>query len=202
VADEVRNQEIELLEDADIDPLIANWRYETRSKKDPPPDEEPSPAQLSYLAMCKRTAENPYVNMGFWGPFGERLMQRILAVMWMLMPDGSRVRNKFLGPPTINQWVSCWKVFMTGMIMHGMADYQTMKDYMEFIKALALEHGAHCWAIIYQAEARMRRSGLETIRRLAHRLLDEIVAAEADGGVKVVYTNMNPKDYNPKKPWE
>ena len=48
----------------------------------------------------------------------------------------------------------------------------------------------------------MRRSGLETIRRLAHRLLDEIVAAEADGGVKVVYTNMNPKDYNPKKPWD
>ena len=202
IADETRDQDIELMSQDDITPLLARWRYETRSKKDPPEDEEPSAAQLSYLAMCQRSGENPQVNMGFWGPFGDRLYQRVLSIMWMLMPDGGRLRQKFLGPPTIQQWVSCWLVFQCGMIMLGMADYNTMRDYMEFIKGLVATHGAHCWAIIYQAEARMRRNGLELIKRQAHRLLNEIVAAEADGAVKVVYANMNPNEFNPKKPWD
>ncbi len=108
-------------------------------------------------------------------------MQRLLKVMWMRMPDGSMERQSFKGPGTIMQWISCWLVFQIGMIMYDLADYQTMVDYMEFIKDLAMQFGPACWAIIYQADARMRRAGLETIRRAASRLLDEAVDAEARG---------------------
>ena len=148
----------------------------------------------------KKTNGNPFVNMGFWGPYGDRMMQRMLVIMWMLMPDGTRVRQQILGPPTIMQWVSCWLVFQCGMIMHGMADYQTMVDYMEFIKELAITHGPECWAIIFQAEARMRRTGLETIRRAADAKLDECVAAEVTRAN--VYCSSDPYEYNPAKPWD
>ena len=127
-------------------------------------------------------------------------MQRLLQVMWMLMPDGTPARQQFKGPANIMQWVSCWMVFKTGMIMYNLADYQTLVDYMEFIKDLAAQFGPACWAIIYQADARMRRAGLETIRRAASRLLDEAVDAEAQGGR--LFVPRNPYEYDALRPWE
>ncbi len=35
----------------DIDILLANWRKETKSKRGPPEDQEPSAAQLSVFSM-------------------------------------------------------------------------------------------------------------------------------------------------------
>ena len=127
-------------------------------------------------------------------------MQRLLTVMWMLMPDGTPARQQFKGPANIMQWVSCWMVFQTGMIMYNLADYQTMVDYMEFIKDLAAQFGPKCWAIIYQADARMRRAGLETIRRAASRLLDSAVETEASGGR--LFVPRNPYEFLPGRPWD
>ena len=63
-----------------------------------------------------------------------------------------------------------------------------------------MQFGPACWAIIYQADARMRRAGLETIRRAASRLLDEAVDAEARG--TRFYAPSNPYKFNPSRPWE
>ena len=46
----------------------------------------------------------------------------------------------------------------------------------------------------------MRRTGLESIRRAAHYLLDEAVDAEASGGR--LFVPRNPYDFDPKQPWE
>ena len=200
IADELRNEEIPMVDKDDIDDLLRHWRRETKSKRDPPEDHEPSGGQLSVFAMYKRNKEVPYFNFAFFGPNGDRVMQRLLTVMWMLMPDGTPARQQFKGPANIMQWVSCWMVFQTGMIMYNLADYQTMVDYMEFIKDLAAQFGPACWAIIYQADARMRRAGLETIRRAASRLLDEAVDAEAQGSR--LFVPRNPYEFVPGRPWE
>ena len=119
IADDLSSQEIIVMEQKDLAPLLKNWREEhNNTKRDPPPDHEPSKAQLSYLGMCKETGEIPYVNLGFWGPFQDRIYQRILTYMWVFMSDGQKVRQKFLGPPTIKQWLVCWAVYACGMIMH------------------------------------------------------------------------------------
>ena len=201
IADDLRNQEIPLIPDEDHPKLLANWRDNRKSTRDPPEEHEPTMSQLSYLAHCKKHNTNPFVNFGFWGPFGDRMMQRMITVMWMLMPDGvTRCRNKFLGPPTVQQWLSCWMVFQTGMEMFEMASREALDDYAAFIQDLVVTYGPHCWAIIYQAEARMRRTGLDMIRRGAHYLLEEAVNAEQTR--QTIYIQANPYKFNPKQPWD
>jgi hypothetical protein len=101
------------------------------------------------------------------------------------------------------QWVVCWLVFMCGMIMHAMATtYQTMKDYMDFIKELHEIYGHKCWAIIYQADARMRRTGVEGIRRAADRLLQQTINAEKNGQRLYILGPGNPYDFDPLNPWD
>ena len=150
--------------------------------------------------MCKDNNETPYVNLGFWGPFGDRIFQRMLTVMWVCMADGSKMRQKFNGPYGITQWLVCWAVYACGMVMHKLATREAMDDYRDFIQKLALVWGDKCWAIIYQAECRMRRSGLNYIFRQADYLLDEVVELEAKG--ETVYVPRNPREFNTKMPWD
>ena len=202
IADDLRDQNIYMLAPDDVGPLIANWRKETGKKKDPPEEQEPSAGQLAYLSMCSKSGENPYVNIAFWGPFGDRIMRRILQIMWMQMPDGTQKRQIFLGPQCVQQWLMCWMVFECGMIMFGLADYDVLEAYRTFIIDLANQWGPKYWAIIYQADARMRRTGLESLRRIAVQLLEDAVKAEQNGQrLYVPRGALNPYDFNPKKPW-
>ena len=65
--------------------------------------------------------------------------------------------------------------------MFGMADYDVLEAYRSFIIDLATQWGPKYWAIIYQADARMRRTGLESLRRIAVQLLENAVNAEKNG---------------------
>ena len=129
IADDLSSQELELMSKGDIRELLKNWRAECNTKTDPPENQEPSAAQLSYLKMCKDNNETPYVNLGFWGPFGDRIFQRMLTVMWVCMADGSKMRQKFNGPYGVTQWLACWAVYACGMIMHKLASREAMDDY-------------------------------------------------------------------------
>jgi len=124
----------------------------------------------------------------------------MLTIMWVCMSDGTKVRRKFLGPATLKQWLVCWAVYACGMIMHGLAFREAMDDYRDFICELHETWGAKCWAIIYQADVRMRRNGLEYIRRQAHYLLEAAVAHESSG--QRLFVPRNPYEFDGKNLWD
>lgn len=84
--------------------------------------------------------------------------------------------------------------------MHGLASKEAMDDYRDFIVELHETWGAKCWAIIYQADVRMRRNGLDTIRRAAHYLLNAAVAHESSG--QRLFVPRNPYEFDGKNPWD
>ena len=75
------------------------------------------------------------------------------------------------------------------MIMMNLADPPPLVAYGKFIKDLATQFGPVCWPLIYQADSRMRREYLETIRRDQSAALD--AAIQAGGST----------DFDPKRPW-
>jgi len=66
-----------------------------------------------------------------------------------------------------------------------------MDRYQQKIKKLYSAYGAQCWALLYQADTRMRLEQFERILRRGQVLHQ---ASLADGGAKT--------DFNPRWPWE
>jgi hypothetical protein len=92
-------------------------------------------------------------------------------------PDGSLTRQECKGPPTIEHWSACFLVYATAMIMLGAVDPPNVFAYGQFVERQARQFGPLCWSILYQAEARFRREGIERLRRTLSDALDEALMA-------------------------
>jgi hypothetical protein len=104
-------------------------------------------------------------------------------------PDGSLIRQECKGPPTVEHWSACFAVFATAMIMLNACDFPHLTAYQVHFERLARQFGPACWAILYQAEARFRREGLERVRRDESDKLE--VALHANGDYP----------FEPLRPW-
>jgi hypothetical protein len=105
-------------------------------------------------------------------------------------PDGSLIRQESKGPPTVEHWSACFLVYATAMIMLNAADPPHLFAYGQYIERQARQFGVGCWAIIYQAEARFRREGIERLRRSQSDALDEALLAQGT------------TPFRPTRPWD
>ena len=69
-----------------------------------------------------RKVPPPYVDFAVWGPFGGRV-KKAMAHKGLTFDVGGRlVPEEYRGPPTVDHWAACWRIFQTGMIMLGLAE--------------------------------------------------------------------------------
>jgi hypothetical protein len=126
---------------------------------------EPTSDQLALLRQLLRENSPGYVDFAVWGPFGGRVKKALAHKGFVMGPDSKHTMEEFRGPPSIDHWLACWRVYMTGMIMLDAADHPSMEAYAKHITKLAKQWGVSCWATLYQAEVRFRREMMERVRQ-------------------------------------
>ena len=155
-----------------------------------PMEDEPTAEQLSALHTLVKEKGPPCVDFAVWGPYNDRVRKAMSHRGYTFGPDGKLTPEEFRGPPTIEQWSACWRVFMCGMIMLNEAEHPTLEAYGRHINKLARQFGEKCWPTIYQAEVRFRREMLSRVRDEQEELLQQ--ALEANGT----------HPFDPERPWE
>ena len=102
---------------------------------------------------------------------------------------GELVTGEMFGPATIVIWESSWNLFRTGAISLKIATTGRLRQYANFIKSLAAQY-PHVWALIYQAEVRMRTERFPLI-----------LAKLEDKHEEAVLKN-HPTSFDPQMPWD
>ena len=133
----------------------------------------------------------PYVDFGIWGPFGKRILRRIVFVSHMYNPlTGEWTKKELSGPPDFESWWTCWRLFKVVCLLLEVVYTEVLDNYGELIREMATTYGPDAWFIVYQADVRMRSEHWERLRRL----LEDRHAKLQKAGVH--------SDYNPAKPWQ
>ena len=183
--------------DGDIKPLKPNeYRslfsdYATRQGAEPSADNEPTPDQTAGVKQLITDDLPPYVNFAIWGPYGRRLVKKIMFVAFLYSAlTGEWTRKELPGPPSFDTWWVCWRFFKVVILLLQICMPEIVDNYAEFIRDLHILYGPECWFVIYQADVRMRSEQWERIRRK----LESKHAEAVKNGV--------PSSFNPAKPWE
>ena len=96
-----------------------------------------------------------YADFALWVPFWRRMLKkkRFMGVV----PDehGELHTVEIIGPASVDAWESCYNVFITACIMLYIISAGALKRYFLLIKSF-VKRFPNCWAVIYQADARMR----------------------------------------------
>ena len=82
-------------------------------------------------------------------------------------------------------------VFASALIMLNQVMPPVIFRYRDHIKKLVTTYGENCWAIIYQADVRMRQAHIERIRRAESHKLDEALKRNPDADT----------GFDPSYPW-
>ena len=63
---------------------------------------EPTGDQVSALKQLLVSDRPPYVDFALWGPFGRRMLQKLVFITMVLGPGGEWLRKELPGPPGWN----------------------------------------------------------------------------------------------------
>jgi hypothetical protein len=180
VADITRSDEIPVLDARAIDTA---WKlYATLMHSEPPAEAEPTADQLSVLHSLLHEGGSCYVDLSIWGPHGVRIQKAMKLTGLVLTANGDLIQHECKGPPDFGHWSSCFRVFMSAMIMLGACSPPHLIAYADLIAHYAKRYGQSCWGLIYQMETRFRREQLERMKRRESRNLDAAVAAGGSTG--------------------
>ncbi|CAE8690656.1 unnamed protein product, partial [Polarella glacialis] len=156
--------------DADVVPLgqlaiqAMFTDYETRFGAEPHPDVEPTSDQLSALSQLTKSGSVPYADFSVFGPYGQRLLRKLVFVSFTLSPSGDWQRRELPGPPEFETWWRCWRVYKVAMLLLDVADPERLEAYGEHIRGLRNTY-VDSWFLVYQADVRMRSEHFERLRR-------------------------------------
>ena len=162
--------------------------YEAVRGGEPDEDIEPTAAQLSGLKQLLESDAPPYVDFSIFGPHGRRMLEKLIYIAFVLLPDGNWQRQELPGPPNIDVWWAAWRVFRTTMLLLKQADTEPLDNYGEFIRRLALSY-PEAWFLVYTGDVRMRAERFERIRRA----VETKDAKDKAAG--------QPSSYDPRRPW-
>ena len=107
----------------------------------------------------------------------------------IMAADGTFTRIELKGPPDFDAWLACFRVYRAAMIMLSAIGVADLDRYIDRITQLLRDYGACVWHLLYQADVRMRREEIPTIRR--------ILTAERNAIIKA--GGQHP--FDPDKPW-
>ena len=154
-------------------------RYVEVMHGEPDDSHRPTSDQLSALAHRLARGSAPYVDLGLFGPFGDRI-SRIRKFSGQVWVDNELKTSQVSGPRTFEAWLGSWELFKAAMIMLDAAGVTALDKYSRGIKRLVDLHGN--WPIIMLADERCRAERWE-------------ILAEK-------YARTPPTNYQPQKPWD
>jgi hypothetical protein len=196
IADPSNRQEIQSMVSEELDPYIA--RYKKLMWEEPKPCVEPTCDQVAVLRHLINSGQSPFVDFAIWGPYNDRFQRSQMFSGLEVGSDGNLHKIEVRGPATLDLWCEAYDVFASAMLMLGASMPPTIFGYRDFIKTKVKEHGAVCWAVIYQAEVRMRREHLSRIRRTTSQALQKALEKNSNA----VITDANGNEFDPSMPWE
>lgn len=116
--------------------------------------EEVTDSQLSCLAAQINLGLAPFVDMGVWGPYGERLARQMKFTSQVLK-DGQWKSVEIPGAASVKAWEESWRIFRTAAIMLNVASSAVLDRYSTEFKQRVSEY-PDCWHIGAQADIRCR----------------------------------------------
>ena len=136
----------------------------------------------------------PAADFAVFGPFGNRQLRRLHFMAQFLDHDGVISKKEIPGPADCDTWWSCFKPYRTALLMHDIADTESLDKYAEHIKALDKQWNGKYWFLVAMADFRMRSEHFERMRRRLELQFSEL--QEAHPGVAKAFTASEPS-----RPW-
>jgi hypothetical protein len=97
------------------------------------------------------------MDMGVWGPHGERIERTNKFRAWVPGPAGGGRYVEVPGASCLEQWGACWEVYRTAMMMEQAASQATLDKYSGDFKEMAAIYAPRgCWHLCAQADIRCR----------------------------------------------
>ena len=211
VLDQTDDTEVEIKSRSELVKFYENHREITGA--DPLPEVEPTDIQV--VAMEEKVVvrgEPPYADFSILTPFGRRMQKTMKMKSFAFQPDGSWKTAEIPGPPNLQAWQACFKVYRAvlymlryptsvavapvavggpvGLVTRAPLVVQphSLEQYFEAFMELCLEY-PECWHLLMPAEDRMRGERFEHLRR-------GLARAHAAGKVPVEI------NYDPARPWD
>jgi hypothetical protein len=119
----------------------------------PPEDERPTADQLAALGARLRAGRAPFVDLGMWGPWGDRHANYRNSSPNIFV-DGEWCRKLVQGPLNYPAWRQSWRVFRAAMICLGGAIPAVLDAYEAGITFLHDTHGN--WGVLMLADEKAR----------------------------------------------
>ena len=182
VIDQGADQEVEVLPHDEI----AKYRqqYMLAEGDAPLEREEVTDAQLSCLKAKVSCEAAPFVDMGVWGPYGERLARQMKFTSQVLK-DGQWKSVEIPGASSIEKWEESWRIFRTACIMLNIAAAAVIDRYASEFRQRVAEY-PNAWHLAAQADIRCRTEFWPQERRRQkafHQVHQEL------------------SSFNPRQPW-
>ena len=120
----------------------------------PTEKEEVTDAQLTCLWAKIEHGMSPFVDMGVWGAYGDRLARamKFTSQQWK---DGQWKSVEIPGASSLLAWEEAWRIFRTAALMLNLATEATLDRYSASFKARVREH-PNVWHLAAQADIRCR----------------------------------------------
>ena len=163
--------------------------YKKERGAEPVEDVSPTEEQVSAIKQILDCDRFPYACFSIFGPFGKRMLAKMVYLAYLFMPDGSWQKKELPGPPTFEHWWASFRVFRVALLLLKAVPPELLDNYADMVKRFASTYGPQAWFIVYQAEVRMRSENFERLRRRAERVHETAQAA-----------NMA-SDFDPQLPW-
>jgi hypothetical protein len=161
VIDQVSKEEVPFLNEQEM--VKCHMRCYDKMEDRAPPDDACTPAQLAALHTLIERGSAPDAAFDVFGPRGLRLLKRI--VLSGYIQQGGTIRHvEMRGPATYGQWVKRFRVLKVGLISLGAVSPAAIDAYMRLIDDFVERYGIVVWAIIYQADVRMRLERMTDIK--------------------------------------
>ena len=126
---------------------------------------DPTDIQISATTLCLRQSWNVFADFAIYGPHQHRMMRKLLLSGLVSAGDGTYRRIELKDPPDFHVWKKAFKVYRNNVIMIEVAGANQLDRYLEIMTKLYTDYGACVWLLLYQADVRMRREEMPTMRR-------------------------------------
>ena len=153
VIDQGMDFEIQPMEPGDV--RAARARYAVSEGDAPMDEEEITDTQLAALHVKLYILKiPPFVDMGVWGPHGDRIARAMKFVAMIADGRGGMTTRELPGARSLAEWNTSWRCFRTGMVMLSACPAAVLDRYAAVFNARANEYPGH-WGLAAQADIRM-----------------------------------------------
>ena len=170
------------------DGLRAQWiqRYLETVGGLPDETEEPTPEQLSALHRRLMSGGPPFADFAVFTPFNRKLQRVMKFRTWIPNGEGGFTAKEIPGPANYHQWLTCYRVFRTAMVMLDAISLAHLHSYEAVMERLNDLYPT-CWHLLISADEKARSEHLVRMKL-------KVTMAMAAGGPP-------PKGWDALRPW-